>query len=71
MPREPVAPAGRSIAQWAREAGISRSAFYLLPHDARPAFVRIGKRVVIRETPASWLERMSERGGLPPLRPAA
>jgi len=58
------APAGLTIQEFARQVRLSRSAFYLIPDDAKPESVRIGKSQVILETPSAWLLRMKERGGL-------
>lgn len=60
-----TARAGRSIPEWAALAGVSRSTFYALPDTHRPRTVKIGKRLVIIESPAEWLERMAKAGGVP------
>lgn len=59
------AQAGRPIPEWASLAGISRSTFYALPAQYRPRTVKIGKRLVIIEGPAEWLDRMARAGGVP------
>lgn len=53
-----------SIAEWCRAAGISRATYYQLPAEAKPAHVGIGHRVVISETPAAWLARAQQGGGI-------
>jgi hypothetical protein len=58
------APAGRSPKDFARATGISRTAFYILPADCKPASVKIGRRLIITESPADWLARMTARGGV-------
>ncbi len=58
------APAGRSIDQFVREAGICRASYYNLPTDCQPRSVKIGKRRIVIESPTGWLERMAERGGV-------
>jgi hypothetical protein len=62
--------AGRTLERFAEEAGMGRSTFYVLPEDAWPEHVRIGKRIVITETPVAWLRRMKERGGVSTTRKA-
>ena len=59
------AQAGRPIPEWSALAGISRSTYYALPSQYRPRTVKIGKRLVIIESPAEWLERMAKAGGVP------
>jgi len=56
--------AGFSIAEWCPAAGISRATFYALPPDAKPTRVGIGTRTVIKESPAEWLDRMEQGGGV-------
>lgn len=56
--------AGYSIADFIKQVGISRATIYLLPEDARPAGVKIGRRFIITESPAAWLTRMQDRGGI-------
>lgn len=58
-------PAGWRVAEWSRAATISRAGFYLLPAEHRPRAVKIGKRHIIIESPADWLQRMADRGGIP------
>jgi hypothetical protein len=54
-------PAGRSPESFARLAGISRTTLYCLAEECKPARVKIGRRLVITESPADWLARMAER----------
>lgn len=56
--------AGFAIAEWCQAAGISRATFYALPSELRPALVYIGARPVITESPAEWLERARQGGGI-------
>jgi hypothetical protein len=56
--------AGRSVADFSKQVGLSRAAFYLIPDDAKPGSVHIGRRQIITESPAGWLARMKERGGV-------
>ena len=51
--------AGWDIATWCPAAGISRAFHYNLPPDQQPHRVKIGKRRIIRESPAAWLARMA------------
>ena len=61
-PTEPL-PACWRIPEWSRAVSISRAAFYTLVAEHRPRSVKIGKRHVIIEAPAAWLERMAKAGG--------
>lgn len=56
-------PAGRSVVEWAKAAGISRASFYLLDPEQRPEFVKIGRRTIVTEDPAAWLTRIRAAGG--------
>lgn len=58
-------PAGWRVSEWARGVGISRAGFYLLSAEYRPRAVKIGKRHIITEAPADWLNRMTRCGGVP------
>jgi hypothetical protein len=64
-------PVGWRVAEFARAIRISRAGFYLLPPEHRPRAVKIGKRHIIIESPADWLRRMADRGGIPIPRKAA
>jgi hypothetical protein len=57
--------AGWLISEWVQQARIARATFYNLPEQYKPASVKVGKRVIIREAPADWLLRMAEAGGVP------
>ena len=61
----PAATAGSTIESWCPRVPIARSTFYQLPEDIRPKSLKIGRRVLILESPDAWLKRMSERGGVP------
>lgn len=63
------APAGRSIPEFAQQVGVGRATFYLLSPKDRPATVKIGKRTIVRESPADWLAQMAERGGVQTVKP--
>lgn len=58
-------PVGYKPTDWFQQALISRSTYFALPEDCQPQAVRIGRRVIIIETPAAWLSRMAARGGIP------
>ena len=51
--------AGWPPGTWCRDASISRALYYRLPPNQQPHSVKIGKRRVIRESPAAWLARMA------------
>lgn len=57
--------AGRSPEEFSEQAGFSRAKLYTLPREYWPAHVRIGRRVVITEAPAAYLDRMAKLGGVP------
>jgi hypothetical protein len=52
--------AGFRVKQFARACGISRTTIYALPEDQKPKVVRIGRAVVIVETPAAFLQRLAQ-----------
>ena len=57
----PVAAADRagwSVERFAEAAGVSRAMLYALPDDLQPDFVKVGRRRIIVEAPASWLARL-------------
>jgi hypothetical protein len=56
--------AGWEIPEWCAGAGMARPTYYTLPAEARPAMVNIGRKVVITESPAAWLERVRQAGGV-------
>jgi len=51
--------AGWDAATWCPAADISRALLYKLPATLRPHSVKIGKRRIIRESPAAWLARVA------------
>ncbi len=60
-----IATAGHTIEAWCPRVPIARATYYQLPQDARPKSLKIGRRVLILESPADWLKRMEARGGVP------
>lgn len=52
--------AGFSIAEWAAAVGISRAGYYVLPRAIKPVTVNVGKRRIVIEAPAAWLQRVAE-----------
>jgi hypothetical protein len=54
------APAGYSIDLWCHAVGISRRKFYLLQEHERPNLARIGRRLIIVESPAEYLHRLAD-----------
>lgn len=66
----PDSRAGWRLRDWLAATSIGRSTFYVLPADIAPRQVRIGKKVVVLEAPASWLDRIARAGGVPKLRTA-
>lgn len=55
-------PAGWRRKVWCASVGISRSTFYALPTNLKPAMMKIGKSLFIVESPAAWLERAHRQG---------
>jgi len=53
---------GWTVDEWARGAKIATPTYYTLPRELRPEQVKIGRRVVIFESPTDWLRRMAQRG---------
>ena len=64
-----VSPVGLSIREWSSQVGIAASSFYLIEPSARPRQLKVGRRVVVIESPREWLERMSRVGTVPTRRP--
>ena len=63
--KPPALPvAGFHVDPWCRAAGISRPTYYSLPEAAKPRSVKVGDRRLILETPAAWLERIEQAGGV-------
>lgn len=56
--------AGLSVPEWSRLAGIGRASFYLLDPKLRPNSVKVGRRTIVIERPAAWLERVYAAGGV-------
>jgi hypothetical protein len=61
----PINRAGWSLRDWCDSVGFSIPKFYTLPEAARPRLVKVGTRVIIREAPADYLDRVAAAGGLP------
>lgn len=56
--------AALELGEWCRATNVSRATYYATPDEKKPATVRIGRKLLILETPADWLARMREAGGL-------
>ena len=56
--------AGFSIAEWCPLAGVSRATYYALPAESKPGHTYVGSRLVIVESPAAWLARAQQGGGI-------
>ena len=54
----PADRAGWSVERFVEATGVSRSMLYAMRPELQPAFVKVGKRRVITESPARWLERL-------------
>jgi len=63
--------AGWLITEWVQQTRIARATFYNLPEGFKPATVKVGKRVIVLESPTDWLRRMVELGGVPSKKPMA
>jgi len=55
--------AGFRVKQFVRACGIGRTAYYTLPKEQKPKTVKIGRAVVIIETPVEFLRRLAEIQG--------
>ncbi len=53
------AKAGFSIREWCSLVGLGVSTLYTLPSDERPHTVKLRGRVIVIETPADYLSRIS------------
>ena len=62
--------AGWRLRDWLAATSVGRSTFYVLPAEIAPRQVRLGKKVVVIEAPAAWLDRVAKAGGAPRLRVA-
>jgi hypothetical protein len=56
---------GWTISEWVQGARLARPTYYTLAVELRPVSTRIGRRVIITESPRAWLLRMAARGGVP------
>lgn len=54
----PSPNAGWNIPNWCCATSISRASFYLLAH--KPRTVKLGRRTVVIESPADYLERIAQ-----------
>lgn len=54
-----IKQAGYSIPEWCRAVGISRASYYNLPADQQPRTARIGRRHIVIEAPADFLNRIA------------
>jgi hypothetical protein len=52
--------AGWTLREYLPLISIGMTKFYALPEDQRPHSVRIGKRLIIRETPRDYLARLAQ-----------
>lgn len=50
--------AGWSVRDWCAATSISRSSLYGLPNRLQPLSVKFGRRRIVTEAPASWLQRV-------------
>lgn len=50
---------GWRLRDWLAATSVGRSTFYTLPDDITPRQVRLGKKVIITETPSAWLDRVA------------
>lgn len=55
----PSARAGWRIPKWCEAVSMSRSKYYDLPAEQRPATVKLGKVQIIIEAPADYLRRLA------------
>lgn len=62
----PPERAGWSVEEWCAAIPIGRTLFYDLPAILAPRVIKIRARTVVVESPTSWLERISDSGGIPP-----
>lgn len=64
QPLADVVPVGSTIERFTQQVGIPRRNFFLLPESCKPFSVRIGRRVIITEPAAAWLNRLHSAGGV-------
>jgi hypothetical protein len=62
---------GWTIEEFCKGAKIARPTLYTIPEAARPKMTRIGRRVIITESPLDWLRRIGESGAVTTSRAAA
>ncbi len=56
-----IQQAGWSIPEWCRAVGISRASYYNLPPGQQPRTAHIGRRHIVIEAPADFLNRIAKR----------
>ena len=56
----PAEKAGWRPSEWYPAIGISRSAYYSLPPEREPRYLKFGTAKVIVETPAEYLRRIAD-----------
>ena len=64
-PNEAPRAVGLSQKEWARLAGVGYSSLFAYPSDRKPKSVRVGRRVIVVESPEDWLARMGATDGEP------
>lgn len=47
-----------TVAQWCREANLSRVWFYRIPEDERPQMVTVGRSKFVIESPERYFQRL-------------
>lgn len=52
---------GRSINRWCNEVDISRATYYRLAPPEKPLTAKVRGRVIVREAPRAWLDRLAAR----------
>lgn len=57
----PPSKAGWRLQEWLPAAAISRTTFYRLSPEERPPTIKVGRAVVIVESPAAWVARIAQR----------
>lgn len=50
---------GFSLTEWCELTSISRSKLYTLPPDLRPKSIKFGRRKIVIEAPADYLQRIA------------
>ena len=54
--------AGFRVRDWCALTSISRASYYALPAEKQPRSITFGRRRIIVESPAAWLERVALGG---------